>query len=281
MVLIDGDILVYSAGFSVQKTIHQVRRDGELIEEFPYMTDLMEWVSCRRPEYINSLSYDSRVEVEPKSHAYQNLNQMVNKILSLADTEFYRVYLTGTGNFREEVATMHEYKGNRDKFHKPVYYQDLIKFLIEYHNAVIVEGIEADDALGIMQCGAREETWIATKDKDLRMIPGNHIDMNTWETFHVTPEAGIRFFYHQLLTGDPTDNIKGVPGIGEIRASRILTSISGQKELFLRVAEEYKKVDWSPLTPKEAMLENGKLLWILRNPEGYWEFPFEWPEDDE
>ena len=103
------------------------------------------------------------------------------------------------------------------------------------------------------------------------MIPGKHYNMQTGKLFEVTEEEGIKFFYTQLLTGDPVDNIRGVFGIGPRKAEKILKDAVTEKELFDLVLKEYQK--GYKEKAEEALLENGRLLWIRRNEEEMWGFP--------
>jgi 5'-3' exonuclease len=74
--------------------------------------------------------------------------------------------------------------------------------------------------------GARQTTdsIICTIDKDLDQIPGQHYNFVRKEKYNVSEDEGNRFFFYQLLVGDPTDGIKGVPGIGPKKATRLLDS---------------------------------------------------------
>ena len=60
-----------------------------------------------------------------------------------------KLYLTGGGNFRFDIATVKPYKGNR-KQEKPFYLPSVRKYLETKWGAVVVEGMEADDALCIV-----------------------------------------------------------------------------------------------------------------------------------
>ena len=84
----------------------------------------------------------------------------------------YILYLTGKGNFREEVAVSHPYKGNRTK-PKPKWYDDIKQYLIHMHHTKVVEGIEADDACS-MNITRNPNSILISIDKDLLMVEGWH-----------------------------------------------------------------------------------------------------------
>lgn len=125
----------------------------------------------------------------------------------------------------------------------------------------------------------KEPSCIVTLDKDLLMVPGLHYSWHIeggtptkrWVRPAVkqliSPIEGLRWFYTQLLTGDPSDNIKGCPGVGKVGAKNMLANLETEEEMFNAVRDAY--------ACDEAMLMNGRVLWIQRRPQQLWEFPFE------
>lgn len=293
--LIDGDILLYACGFAAQKNWHRVYIEGEeqhgYVAEFKYKKDLIEYLDMCPGIYV----YETEVEVEPLSHAVHNVNQVLRRILEETEADSYTVYLTGKDNFRDKLVDY--YKKNRDPDHKPHWYQELGEYLIEVHDAVIVNGQEADDAMGIHQyvdlygenlgcinwpnCDAagchddEPHTIICTTDKDLDMIPGWHYNWDKkskkYGKYWVDEEQAIRWFYTQLLMGDSTDNIKGVPGCGKKGAKVLLEDCETESDMFTMCAGAYNGV-YPDLGP-EILRENADLLWIRREEDQRWEPP--------
>ena len=84
--------------------------------------------------------------------------------------------------------------------------------------------------------------------------------------------GGLQFFYKQLLTGDMTDNIRGLYGVGKGSALlKKLDSMDTEQDMFLHVKEQYVKRFGN--YAEQFMFENGTLLWMLRSKEEMWEFP--------
>lgn len=248
LALIDYDIVVYSAGFQSQQSV----------------------VSCKGVEYKNKTQalkdgckeedLEVKVYAGPLSHALSNAKKLVQKIVDSVGASDYVGFLTGAGNFREEIATIKPYKGNRTQ-EKPVHYHQIKEYLTRRHNGTIVCGMEADDMMGIEQYKTWDEgnTVICSKDKDLKQIPGRHFNWaDNNETF-VQEWEGIKFFYTQLLTGDMVDNIRGVPGIGKTKATKLLKDCSNEFELYNVCLEAYKKAEI-----ENELLETARLLWIHR-----------------
>lgn len=202
-----------------------------------------------------------------------------NCLVDLNATEF-QFYLTGSTNFRFQVYP--EYKANRLDTPKPKHLPALRDYVMENYNGIMSEGCEADDLMGIAQCAesATARTVIVSLDKDMLMIPGEHYSWHIeggpagkrWvrdaKLQEITPIQGYRNFYTQMLTGDTSDNIKGVAGIGKVGAGKLLTNPDlTEEEMFHIVADAYSN--------DEEMLMNGQCLWIHRKHKDIWELPFE------
>ena len=88
--------------------------------------------------------------------------------------------------------------------------------------------------------------------------------------------TGLKQFYFQLLTGDRTDDIPGIPYYGPIKAYNLLNELNTEAELFNAVKKVYEEK--FPDTWEERMLEVGRLLWMTKmlDENGgpvLWEFP--------
>jgi hypothetical protein len=184
--------------------------------------------------------------------------------------ESWQGYLTGTGNFRFEVATIQPYKSGRGE--KPFWFQAIRNYLRDNRNCVIVDGYEADDAIAI--AADRETTVICSRDKDLRQVPGYHY---TWSAgkqkeqtiFWISELEGARNFYSQCLTGDPVDSIPGLYMVGGKSASvQRVQQAETELECFNAVKQEYKNRFGSYW--KMFLRENGTLLWLLRSEDDNW-----------
>lgn len=259
--LIDGDILLYSCGFSVEKMWYVVIVNGGERCRYPSKR-LLEEEFCKWWDSDDWYEIVKEKDIAPTPFALQAINLKVQSILEDTKCKDYEIYITGTGNFREEVATILLYKGNRDETHKPYHYESIKTYLLDNHNTVIVDGKEADDALGLSQT---EDTVICSIDKDLLMIPGWHYNLNSREMRYINEFEGIRNFYIQLLTGDSTDNIPGLSGIGNKRASKILDDAETEEEMFQRCKSLYEKHE-----KLNQMHEIGTLLWIQQKERLTW-----------
>jgi len=199
--------------------------------------------------------------------AKARMSAFVEELVTPSDISSIEGYLTGKGNYRNEVAVTATYKGNRKDVAKPVHYQFLRDYLEKEWGFLMVTGQEADDAIGIKAYTMDDNDYIImTIDKDLDMIKGWHYNFVKKEKYFVKEEDTMRTFYKQVLTGDRTDNIEGLKGIGPVKAERILKECNTEIEMYEAVLKAYEGNE-------ERVLENGQLLWIRREANQMWKPP--------
>jgi 5'-3' exonuclease len=180
---------------------------------------------------------------------------ILNRIGDRTQATEYRVFISGTDNFRYRLFP--DYKANRLGVTRPEHLGAVQQFLVKRWGATIVNGYEADDAIGI---AATEDSVICSIDKDLRQISGEHYNF-VKDTFEVvSPEDATYQLYSQMLIGDSSDNIRGVEGIGPVKARKHLENLSAE-EMHLRVRELYGD--------DERFILNLRLLSVLRSEEQY------------
>lgn len=225
-------------------------------------------------------------EDEPVEYALATVKNVLNNIMDrFPEATSRRVYLTGKGNFRDDIATILVYKGNRDPANKPHYYSEIREYLVDHQGAEVVEGQEADDAQGIAQWACKDKsTVIVGIDKDLYMIPGYHYNWVTGEFKYVTLAEANYNFFHQMLTGDRTDNILGCgvmkpgvyktgakkgqayvkrDGVGPKEADELLAPCNKNTVEMAKVVKgQYKKYYGD--AARAAHKENAALLWMRR-----------------
>jgi hypothetical protein len=185
-------------------------------------------------------------------------------VYALVDCTDFEAFLTGEGNFRNEVAKTQPYKGNRKTLKRPDHLEGLKNHAISSWGFTVVDGIEADDAIG--KLATKEESIIVSIDKDLDMIPGNHYNFVKKIFYYVCHADAIKNFYRQLLTGDRTDNIPGLVGIGPKKAEKILGDSETELEMYQSCLKAYDG-------NLEYLKEQAALLWIQQTGREQWKPP--------
>lgn len=190
---------------------------------------------------------------------YSSCSMLIQKIISTLEDNNIQIFLSGKTipHFRLLINT--EYKANRKDLVKPQSVKELEWYLQDIFNARIINGYEADDALGWNQT---ETTIICTIDKDLDMIPGMHYNFVTNKVYFVSEYEALKFFYKQMLIGDASDNIKGISKIGPVKAEKLIKNLQTEQEMFDIVYKLYND-------PKRFVM-NACCLWILRNEGETW-----------
>lgn len=282
IVLIDGDEKIYQAAHASQHVSYDVVIPNELGEpeeviNFKYSKEAKAFV-----DWNPDKGYQIVKKVEPAEDwvARYNLETLLKGTLEGCKTRDYSIYLSGPNNFRTTLATLVPYKGDRPE-EKPLHYQFLKDYLIEEHFAIVVDGMEADDALGIMSTQYTAEgkytPVIDSQDKDLRMIPGYWYDKKDKEVKFISEVEGHRSFFRQLLTGDTTDCIPGIHGMGPATASKLIDSLDDPNMMYGVCLAEWEralkkgKVKFqTEKSVEEVILEIGRLLWIKRSRDQEW-----------
>lgn len=213
---------------------------------------------------IYAVGFSSNDVEEPI--ALSRLEQTMTELCMDLDCQDYKGFLTGKGNFRNDIAVTVPYKGQRVA-EKPVHYQALRDHLVNSWGFEVVQGIEADDAVGIAAYAVPEDESIMVHiDKDLNQFRGWHYNYRKKEKYYVSEFEGLTAFYTQILTGDRIDNIVGLKGIGPVKAKRILEECTNENELYQAVLKAYEG-------DQQRVLENGQLLWLQRSPNQVWTPP--------
>jgi DNA polymerase-1 len=139
---------------------------------------------------------------------------------------------------------------------------------------ISVEGVEADDVIGTYAVQATEKKQpvvISTGDKDIAQLVNEHISLvNTMTNteldregviakFGIPPELIIDFL---ALLGDKSDNIPGVPGVGEKTALGLLQGLGGIDSIYQRL-DEVKTLSFRGAKTMAAKLEEHRELAYL------------------
>src|SRR5699024_3478519 len=169
------------------------------------------------------------------------------------------IVIGGDGNFRKEINP--NYKGNRNPEDRPLMYDDCRSWLVDSHDAISVDGVETDDVLGMLQCMTKDTTCIASIDKDLLTIPGEHYCIDKDFHLYVSEEEALYNYCYQMLTGDPTDNITGLPGIGPKKAITILGEKGRPLDAAIGAYEEHIGEDF-----REYWESTSAMINILKHP---------------
>ncbi|WP_299671204.1 DNA polymerase I [uncultured Polaribacter sp.] len=186
------------------------------------------------------------------------------------------------GGSADRVEMFEAYKANRDATPEAIklaipYIQDILKAM---HIPIMVkEGFEADDVIGTLSKQAEKEgykTFMVTPDKDFAQLVSENIFMykprfgggyDIWGVpevlakFEVTDPLQVIDFLGMM--GDASDNIPGLPGVGEKTAKKFLAAYGSMENLLANTHELKGKMKEKVEAAKELGLLSKKLATIM------------------
>lgn len=233
ILLIDGDVYAYQAASATE---NNVTFDGA--------------------NYVRTGSLPDAVRAfEDTIQTYLNRFKAASCVIALTDGE----------NFRKGIFPA--YKDKRNPAAKPVTLAPLREHILASHNTYQRPGLEADDVLGILATStkilpAESRRIIVSFDKDMLTVPGEFWHSKWDKRFQITEgEADYRHMV-QTLTGDITDGYGGCPGIGPVKAAKLLEEgvTGGYSAMWPVVVKAYEKAG---LTERDALTQ-ARVARILR-----------------
>ena len=167
----------------------------------------------------NEVEFDEDVWMMTCDHrqARSSFDDRIDWLMKTSDADDYILCFSHSENFRKDVYPL--YKANRKKLRKPMGFKEFREKVQYDYNYRVKPRLEADDVVGILAT-KMDDCIIYSEDKDLLQIPGKH--MKDEATIEVTTYEADRFHMLQTLTGDPVDGYPGCPGIGPVKAEKLL-----------------------------------------------------------
>lgn len=225
-------------------------------------------IDADTPVISTAIVSEDATEEIARARLRMNISSIID---GCSKIDSFTLYVSGGRNFRKDIDP--SYKANRT-LPDPKYREMLRQYLIQDWGAIECVGYEADDACGVYQT---DKTMIVGIDKDLLQVPGYHYSWPIvrkgvvqreaiWQ--EVSEEQGWRNLFTQCLTGDVTDNIKGIRGIGHVKAAKILEDCHTEEEMYTRCLMTYLKdvLDETEIYYETERFErNLNLLYIWRS----------------
>lgn len=187
------------------------------------------------------------------------------------------------GSFRDAIAE--DYKGGRAETPPEIEHQfDLIRDLCAALAIPVigVPGFEADDVLATLASWGRDNhipTIVVTGDRDsFQLVEDPYIrvlyNKRGVSEYDLYDEAGIlercgvepqRYSLYAALRGDPSDNLPGVPGVGEKTAAKLLQTYRDFDELFAHVDEQTPKLRENLRGAESIARMNAEVMRLVRD----------------
>lgn len=253
--LIDGDVIAHIACKNRWERLQYyrgIRRGDPRFTFKPSSDEEMVFSPAEGTRYINESWLNF------KNHLKTLLDNLY------LEKNNYLMAVKADTNFRDDIYSA--YKAHRRTDNHNEFVSILRAKAVNEGYAIFAEGREADDYLRMWSIEAKQaglEPVICSIDKDLKCIPGKHWDLKKNELIDVSEAEAMRFYFEQLLKGDPTDNVPGVGGVGPVRAAALLEdceTLEEYQETICMVYEAAYGEEW-----ESYLLSNGKMIHIQQH----------------
>ncbi|HEY9557657.1 MAG TPA: DNA polymerase I [Acidimicrobiales bacterium] len=182
----------------------------------------------------------------------------------------------------ERIAT---YKGNRESAPDILRQQmGLVRQVVESLNIPIYEvvGVEADDVLATLATQGRDrgdDVIVVTGDRDAyQLVEDPYVKVlynkRGVSDYVLYDEAGIAdrtgvppvlYPQYAALRGDPSDNLPGVPGVGEKTAAKLITTYGGIDGIFENLDAQTPKLRENLGAHEANVRQNAEVMVLLRD----------------
>ncbi|MFI7007936.1 DNA polymerase I [Streptomyces sp. NPDC050145] len=221
---------------------------------------------------------------QPTNAIYGFASMLANTLRDEAPTHFAVAFDVSRKTWRSEEFT--EYKANRSK--TPDEFKGQVELIGELLDAMhtprfAVDGFEADDVIATLATQAEAEGFevlIVTGDRDSFQLVSDHVTVlyptkgvseltrftpeKVQEKYGLTPSQYPDF---AALRGDPSDNLPGIPGVGEKTAAKWINQFGSFAELVERVDEVKGKAGANLREHLDAVKLNRRLTEMVRDVE--------------
>ena len=260
-VIIDGDMIKFECGFAAEASFRHICEEHG--EEFDR-------------------------EFTPLELTTNIVDERIANICAMFDCppDECMIFFSGSHNFRYEDTTLFDYKANRKDARRPIHEKNIEAYIKSKYITCQMDGYEADDALAMHLTKNPVHCVLCSRDKDMWMVPGWHYSWELGRQAQRGPElvgehgylklegkkligAGNMWFAAQLLMGDATDNIPGIPKCGPARAYKRLKDCRNKDDLIYVICNEYAARYGAGY--EEMLNQVGNCLWLRRKEDaGKW-----------
>lgn len=241
LLLIDGDEMVFRACAAVEQEVR-----------FNVILGEIDWKEP--PIHILGSNPVQAREV---------LDEMLERFFERFESRDHLLCFSAPPNFRYSVWP--DYKNNRAHSRKPLCFVELCEQVKRDFKCKSFPGLEADDVIGIIATSpSKRRKIIISQDKDFLTIPSQ-----VWrqgELVNVTEAQADYYHMFQTLVGDTSDGYKGCPGVGKVKAEKLLASPDQypgetyRDAMWREVVQQFEK---AKLTEQDALTQ-ARLARILR-----------------
>ena len=193
--------------------------------------------------------------------ALASLDGRLHQMFEETKATHYAGFLTSGKCFRYAAAKTKPYKGNRIRKDKPIIFPAIKEYLRQMWGFTSVPELEADDLVSVYHDPLK--TVICSPDKDvLYQNKGIHYNYGKAELVVMDEIDSTHFLWKQMLMGDSTDGIPGLPRVGAKTADLWLKDV-GREDMPTFVLNKYIEA-FGDSEGICTFAETFKLIYILK-----------------
>ncbi len=178
----------------------------------------------------------------------------------------------------------------------------LVRQVVEVLNLPVLElsGFEADDLIATLATRSRDrgdDVIVVTGDRDAyQLVEDPHVkvlynrrgvsDYAFYDEAGIVERTGVTptlYTQYAALRGDPSDNLPGVPGVGEKTAAKLINAYGGLDGIFANVDKQTPKLRQSLATHEATVRHHAEIMVLRRDvpievdPDSLHIGPIDWP----
>lgn len=235
---------------------HHKKKEGGFLAE----TNLSRMQDGKPPFAVEDFEFVDKQQAEPVEFILSSVKNHINNMVEQLDIDDYYGYLGKGDSWRVEASTIVKYKGSREKLVKPVHLEEVEKYLITNHNAIIKRDLEADDWC-VIDCTKDPELILAGVDKDyfgsdLKFYIHGQMQepqqISGFGKLYLNDKGAVKgdgylWWLHQVCSGDDSDEYWANSACpekkwGEKSSYKSLVNCTSEKEAWDATIAVYKKL---------------------------------------
>lgn len=259
-IFVDGDLLAFPSASVAEERIY-VAKDpyGKVVAEFDGAKAYSAWLQEMEifgtdmqhgfTGDVEDLTRELEIRPKPFKEAQKAFKRTLDQWLSKCpdgDVTVYLAPMSGSTNFRHDVALRKPYKGNRKDSHKPIHLQALREWAFSLPYTKRATKFETDDIVTGMAHRYGRNGYVIQNEKDIYggyncwIFHPDHQDEPVWSDPSIIGDLdwkgedlvglGRLFVLAQGgIFGDSADNYSGLDGAGPRKAWEVLSQFKGER----------------------------------------------------
>lgn len=223
-VVIDGDLIAFQCSAAAEdRSILVTHEPTGVKKSFKNRTEFKKKMQERGKEITEDYHVEDVQEPESPAFCFKVIKQKIENIKRDLEADEVLIFAGEEDNFRAKLPLPSPYKGNRKNSLRPLLLTEAKSYLQRTHKAQKAFSQECDDEITIASYEALakgHDAYLVTIDHDSFQTDGVHLVIGdkepvlvpeigflTYEKGKEIKGLGLKYFMHQIASGDRTDNL--------------------------------------------------------------------------